>query len=63
MSRIKVGMAPPHPGAFIRDEILDELHSGLSEAADALGVGRATLMRGLAGEIDVKRYHPASEPR
>jgi plasmid maintenance system antidote protein VapI len=24
----RVGMAPPHPGAFIREEILDEL--GLS---------------------------------
>ncbi len=103
MSRIKVGMAPPHPGAFIRDEILDELHLSITEAAEALGVRRATLsdlvngsaalsaemalrvekafgvdmemllrmqawhdahtMRSRAGEIDVKRYQAASEPR
>lgn len=43
MSKIKVGMAPPHPGAFIRDEILDALHLSISEAAQALGVRRATL--------------------
>jgi len=103
MSRIKVGMAPPHPGAFIRDEILDELQLSIGEAAEVLGVRRATLsdlvngsaalspemalrvekafgvdmemllrmqawhdahaMRRRAGEIDVKRYQPASEPR
>ena len=28
---VKVGMAPPHPGAFVRDEVVDEL--GLSVAA------------------------------
>ncbi|MBN8910202.1 MAG: HigA family addiction module antidote protein [Rhodospirillales bacterium] len=38
-----MGMSPPHPGAFIRDEILDELHLTVSEAADVLGVRRATL--------------------
>jgi antitoxin HigA-1 len=36
-------MAPPHPGAFIRDEILDELGLSVSEAAKALDVRRATL--------------------
>ncbi len=36
-------MAPPHPGAFIRDEILDELGLSVSAAAKALGVRRATL--------------------
>ena len=35
----KIGMAPPHPGAFIRDEILDELGLSVSAAAKALGVG------------------------
>jgi len=30
------GMAPPHPGAFIRDEILDELVLSVSEAAKVL---------------------------
>lgn len=39
----KIGMAPPHPGEFIRDEILEELKLSVSEAADALGVRRATL--------------------
>jgi addiction module HigA family antidote len=39
----KIGMAPPHPGAFIRDEILEELGLSVSAAATALGVRRATL--------------------
>jgi addiction module HigA family antidote len=39
----KIGMAPPYPGAFIRDEILDELGLSVSEAADVLDVRRATL--------------------
>ncbi len=36
-------MAPPHPGAFVREEILDELHLNISDAAEVLGVRRATL--------------------
>ncbi len=43
MGKMKVGMAPPHPGAFIRDEVLDELHLSISQAAEVLGVRRATL--------------------
>jgi addiction module HigA family antidote len=39
----KIGMAPPHPGEFIRDEILDELDLSVSAGAKALGVRRATL--------------------
>jgi antitoxin HigA-1 len=39
----KIGMTPPHPGAFIRDEILEELNLSITEAAEALGVRRATL--------------------
>src|SRR5580704_13708259 len=39
----RMGMAPPHPGAFIRDEILDELGLSVSAAAQALDVRRATL--------------------
>ena len=39
----KIGMTPPHPGEFIRDEILDELHLTVTEAAEVLGVRRATL--------------------
>ena len=41
--RIKIGMTPPHPGSFIRTEILDELDLSVSRAADILGVRRATL--------------------
>ena len=37
---IKIGMTPPHPGEFIRDEILDELGLSVSQAADVLGVRR-----------------------
>ena len=43
MTPRRIGMSPPHPGAFIRDEILDELRLSISEAADVLGVRRATL--------------------
>jgi addiction module HigA family antidote len=39
----RIGMTPPHPSAFIRDEILAELGLSVGEAADALGVRRATL--------------------
>lgn len=39
----KVGMRPPHPGAFIREEILDELQLSVAKAAEVLGVRRATL--------------------
>lgn len=40
---VKIGMKPPHPGHFIRDEILDELHLSVSRAAEILDVRRATL--------------------
>jgi addiction module HigA family antidote len=40
---VKVGMRPPHPGDFIRTEILDELGLTVAKAADILGVRRATL--------------------
>jgi addiction module HigA family antidote len=39
----KVGMKPPHPGRFIRDEILNELGLSVAKAAEVLGVRRATL--------------------
>jgi antitoxin HigA-1 len=48
---VKIGMAPPHPGEFIRDEILDELHLSVSQAADVLGVRRATLSDLVHGKI------------
>ena len=40
---VKIGMKPSHPGAFIRQEILDELQLSVSKAAEVLGVRRATL--------------------
>lgn len=39
----KIGMQPVHPGAFIREEILDELSLPVARAAEILGVRRATL--------------------
>jgi addiction module HigA family antidote len=39
----KIGMKPPHPGAFVREEILDELKLPITRAAEILGVRRATL--------------------
>lgn len=39
----KVGMKPPHPGDFIRTEILDELDLSVTKGADILGVGRQAL--------------------
>jgi addiction module HigA family antidote len=40
---VKIGMRPPHPGSFIREEILDELDLSVARAAEILGVRRATL--------------------
>ena len=40
---IKSGMKPPHPGDFIRTEILDELGLSIAKAAEILDVRRATL--------------------
>ena len=97
---VQVGMKPPHPGDFIKTEILDELGLSISRGADILGVRRATLsdfvngkaslspemalriekafgvsmdmlmrmqawydtaaMRQRAGQIEVRRYTPAS---
>jgi antitoxin HigA-1 len=39
----KVGMRPSHPGEFIREEILRELHLPVARAAEILRVRRATL--------------------
>jgi antitoxin HigA-1 len=40
---IKVEMKPPHVGAFVREEILDELGLSVTKAAEILHVRRATL--------------------
>ena len=39
----KIGMKPPHPGDFIKTEILEELNLSVAHAAEILGVRRATL--------------------
>ena len=40
---IRIGMKPPHVGAFVREEILDELDLSVTRAAEILNVRRATL--------------------
>lgn len=40
---IKIGMQPPHPGAFIRDEVLEPLNLSVARASLVLDVRRATL--------------------
>ena len=40
---MKVGMKPPHPGTFVREEILEPLSLSVTRAAEVLGVRRATL--------------------
>ena len=39
----KIGMSPSPPGEFVREEILNELGLTVGQAAEALGVRRATL--------------------
>jgi addiction module HigA family antidote len=39
----RIGMAPSSPGEFIREEVLGALGLSVTEAAEALGVRRATL--------------------
>lgn len=41
--KIKIGMKPPHPGQFVRTEILDELGLSIAKAARALNIRVATL--------------------
>lgn len=40
---IRIGLKPPHPGRFVRDEILDPLDLSIAKAAAILKVRRATL--------------------
>lgn len=40
---VTIGMRPPHPGSFIREEIFDELGLSVARSAEILGVRRATL--------------------
>ena len=47
---IKVGMRPPHPGTFIREEIVEPLALSVEKAAEILSVRRATLSDLLNGK-------------
>lgn len=49
-SEIAVNMTPPHPGEFIRREVVEEYGLSVTEAADVLGVRRATLSDLLHGK-------------
>ena len=40
---IKVNMTPSHPGEFVRMEVIEELGLNVTQAAEILGVRRATL--------------------
>ena len=44
--------SPPHPGAFIRTEILEPLNLSVTEGAKALSVSRPTLSNLLNGQAD-----------
>ena len=39
----RIGLRPPHPGKFVRDEVLEPLGLSVARAAELLGVRRATL--------------------
>ena len=43
-------MTPPHPGEFIRAEVLEELGLTVTKAAKLLGVSRTTLSNLLNGK-------------
>ena len=47
---IQMNMTPPHPGDFIRTEIVEELGLSVTRAAEILGVRRATLSALLNGK-------------
>lgn len=40
---------PPHPGSFVRSEIIEPLRLSITEAAEALGITRAALSTFLNG--------------
>ena len=53
LTPLKVNMTPPHPGDFIRTELLDELGISVTRAAEILGVRRATLSAVLNGKASL----------
>ena len=44
---------PPHPGETLRDDVLPALNLTVTEAAEALGVTRATLSRVINGKAAI----------
>ena len=50
---MRMGMTPPHPGAFIRTEILEPLALSVTAAAPVLGVTRQALSNLLNGQADL----------
>ena len=48
---IKIGMKPPHPGDFIRTEVIEELGLTITHAAEILGVSQVTLTELLDSKI------------
>ena len=49
-SETTVNMTPPHPGEFVRREVVEEYGLSVTEAAEILGVRRATLSDLLHGK-------------
>ena len=49
-SDVRMGMTPSHPGEFIRTEVVEEYGLSVTEAAEILGVRRATLSDLLHGK-------------
>jgi len=47
---LKMGMTPPHPGLFLRAEVVEPLGLSVAKAAEALGVRLATLSDLLNGQ-------------
>lgn len=47
---VTIGMAPSHPGTFIREEVVEPLGLTIGQAADILAVRRATLSDLLNGK-------------
>jgi addiction module HigA family antidote len=50
---VRIGMKPPHPGAFIREEVLEPLALSVTEAAQVLDVRRASLSDVLNGKASL----------
>ena len=50
---IRMGTTPPHPGAFIRTEILEPLDLSVTAAAQVLQVSRPALSNLLNGQADL----------